>query len=112
MQAEPQDSPVEVHEVLITLEQIPGEPSTPRHVEAKKNLAKVMARDSGAWSSHHSRHRLLDALYGYSKYYERQKIELDRFKGLYKSVTKAQKSVSLSTRVNLFTCRHHTAART
>ncbi|KAM5356833.1 hypothetical protein ACJ41O_003479 [Fusarium nematophilum] len=86
-------SPIEVHEVVVTLEQVSGEPNTPRHVEAKKKLLRNMDRKEGTWNNHHSRHRLLDALYGFSKYYERQKVELDRLEGLYKYVTKAQKSL-------------------
>lgn len=90
-------SPIEVvHEVLVTLEQVAGEPNTPRHAEAKKKLMGNMARDAGTWNKNHPRHRLLDALYGYSKYHERQKAELDRFEGFYKHVTKAQRSVSQS----------------
>lgn len=88
-------SPIEVvHEVVVTLEQIAGEPNTPRHVEAKKKLMSNMARDAGTWNKNHPRHRLLDALYGFSKYHERQKVELDRFEGFYKHVTKSQRAVS------------------
>lgn len=88
-------SPIEVvHEVVVTLEQIAGEPNTPRHAEAKKKLMGNMARDAGTWNKNHPRHRLLDALYGFSKYHERQKVELDRFEGFYKHVTKAQRAVS------------------
>ncbi|KAF5010751.1 hypothetical protein FDECE_3106 [Fusarium decemcellulare] len=86
-------SPVEIHEVFITLEQFSGEPNTLRHVEAKKKLMKSMERKSGTWNNHHPRHRLLDALNGFSKYYERQKAELDRIQGLYKHVNRAQKSL-------------------
>ncbi|KAI8685282.1 hypothetical protein NCS55_00199100 [Fusarium keratoplasticum] len=87
-------SPIEVvHEVVVTLEQFAGEPNTPRHVEAKKKLMGNMARDAGTWNKNHPRHRLLDALYGFSKYHERQKVELDRFEGFYKHVTKAQRAL-------------------
>ncbi|RGP81756.1 hypothetical protein FLONG3_141 [Fusarium longipes] len=78
---------------VISLDQVAGAPNTPRHVEAKKKLTKSMARGWGNWSGHHPRHRLLDALYGYSRYYERQKSELNRLEGLYKHVSKAQKSL-------------------
>ncbi|KAF5024862.1 hypothetical protein F66182_3101 [Fusarium sp. NRRL 66182] len=83
----------EIHQLVVTLEHVSGEPSTSRHVEANKKLAQSLARDSGTWNVHHPRHRLLDALYGYSRYYERQKVDLDRVQGLYKHVSKAQKSL-------------------
>lgn len=95
MQLTPRHSqPGSLHEGIIPLDQISGAPNTPAHVEAKKKLDKSMARGWGNWNVHHPRHRLLDALYGYSRYYERQKAELDRLEGLYKHVSKAQKSVS------------------
>ncbi|KAF9762207.1 hypothetical protein IL306_003500 [Fusarium sp. DS 682] len=75
------------------LEQASCHPDTPRHVEAKKKLDKSMAIGWGNWNAHHPRHRLLDALYGYRRYHERQKAELDRFEGLYKHVSRAQKSL-------------------
>ncbi|KAG8676322.1 hypothetical protein FPOAC1_002325 [Fusarium poae] len=78
---------------VVSLDQISGAPNTPRHVDAYKKLNKAMARGWGNWNAHHPRHRLLDALYGYNRYYERQKLELDRLKGLYKHVSKAQKSL-------------------
>jgi carnosine N-methyltransferase len=86
--------PGSLRDAIVPLDQIAGAPNTPAHVEAKKKLDKSMARGWGNWNAHHPRHRLLDALYGYSRYYERQKAELDRLEGLYKHVSKAQKSVS------------------
>ncbi|KAL9573102.1 hypothetical protein ACKAV7_002787 [Fusarium commune] len=79
--------------VVTSLEQFNCNPDTPRHVEAKKKLDKSMAIGWGNWNAQHPRHRLLDALYGYSRYYERQKAEVDRFEGLYKHVSRAQKSL-------------------
>ncbi|KAF4340510.1 trehalase [Fusarium beomiforme] len=76
-----------------SLEQASYHPDTPRHVEAKKKLDKSMTIGWGNWNAHHPRHRLLDALYGYRRYHERQKAELDRFEGLYKHVSRAQKSL-------------------
>lgn len=81
-------------DAVVSFEEVSSAPNTPRHVEVKKKLAKAMARGWGNWNGHHPRHRLLDALYGYSRYYERQKAELDRLEGLYKHVSRAQKSVS------------------
>ncbi|KAH7253557.1 N2227-like protein-domain-containing protein [Fusarium redolens] len=79
--------------VVTTLEQVSCHPDTPRHVEAKNKLDKSMAIGWGNWNAQHPRHRLLDALYGYRGYHERQKAEVDRFEGLYKHVSRAQKSL-------------------
>ncbi|KAF5577157.1 trehalase [Fusarium pseudocircinatum] len=79
--------------VVTSLEQFSCNPDTPRHVEAKKKLDKSMAIGWGVWNAQHPRHRLLDALYGYRRYHERQKAEVDRFEGLYKHVSRAQRSL-------------------
>ncbi|KHO01250.1 N2227-like protein [Metarhizium album ARSEF 1941] len=50
-----------------------------------------MARDHGTWSPHHPRHRLLDALHGFSKYYEQQRAEVHRLRGLYGQASPSQK---------------------
>ncbi|QPC76725.1 hypothetical protein HYE68_007477 [Fusarium pseudograminearum] len=82
-----------LNQAVVPLEEASETPSTPRHVEANKKLTKAMAKGWGNWNAHHPRHRLLDALYGYSRYYERQKAELGRLEGLYKHVSKAQRSL-------------------
>ncbi|KAF5568494.1 trehalase [Fusarium phyllophilum] len=79
--------------VVTSLEQFSCSPDTPRHVEAKKKLDKSMSIGWGNWNAQHPRHRLLDALYGYRRYHERQKAEVDRFEGLYKHVSRAQRSL-------------------
>lgn len=68
-------------------------PFTPRHHHEKEKLLQRMRKDTGKYTSNHPRHRLLDALHGFSKYYDRQKEEIDRLKGLYKNVSKSQKAV-------------------
>ncbi|KAK1477651.1 hypothetical protein CCUS01_16604 [Colletotrichum cuscutae] len=88
----PEESFVEIHEVKVTLEDIPDEPS-PRHEQEKKNLLKRLSKSHGKWDTNHPRHRLLEALFGFSRYKARQMAELDRWKGLYKHVSKAQKAV-------------------
>lgn len=60
-----------------------------------------MQRDH-SWSSTHPRHRLLDALFGFQSYYERQQAELERFRGLYKHVSKKHKTVRNRTNFFLF----------
>ncbi|KAF6823976.1 methyltransferase domain-containing protein [Colletotrichum plurivorum] len=88
----PVHSLVEIHEVTVTLEDIPQKPS-PRHEQEKKNLLKRMSKSHGKWDTNHPRSRLLDALFGYSRYKPRHMAELDRWRGLYKHVSKAQKKV-------------------
>lgn len=97
--------PVELHEVPVaTLDPEPprvvSSPKTPRHVHEKTNLLDRLRRDKGSWSSNHPRHRLLDALYGFTKYQQRHKEELERLKGLYSKVTKQQHKV--------WSCQNHT----
>ena len=89
------NSPVEVHEVIVTIEQPSGEPITPGHLEAKSKLLDNLRKDQGTWNTNHPRHRVLDALHGFSRYHERQKVELDRIKGLYKQVSKPQRLVDI-----------------
>ncbi|KAH8667188.1 N2227-like protein-domain-containing protein [Ilyonectria robusta] len=87
------NSLVEFHEVIVTIEQITGAPTTTRHTQEKSKLLSSLARPRGSLPTNHPRHRLLDALHGFTRYQERQKTELDRLKGLYKHVSKAQKSL-------------------
>jgi|SRR5688572_14674571 hypothetical protein len=67
-----------------------------RHVEEKERLLKQLSKSNGKWNNNHPRHRLLDALHGFSRYYARQNEEIERLKGLYKKVTKSQKKVRLT----------------
>ena len=90
--------PIEVHQVHITIEehelpQMAPEPTTLRHIHEKQHLLQRLRRDKGKWNSNHPRHRLLDALFGYVDYYERQAAEVERLRGLYKKVTKSQHEV-------------------
>lgn len=85
---------VEIHEVIVTLEDIPDKPS-PRHEHEKKHLMNRLSKSHGKWGAKHPRHRLLDALFGYSRYKVGQMAELDRWKDLYSHVSKAQKKVRL-----------------
>ncbi|KAH6886236.1 N2227-like protein-domain-containing protein [Thelonectria olida] len=85
--------PIEVHQVITTLEQTSGQPSTPRHIKEKQRLLETFVKPKGTLPAGHPRHRLLDALHGFSTYQDRQKAELDRLRGLYKHASKAQKSL-------------------
>jgi hypothetical protein len=101
VQTNPLNSPIEVHEVIVTLEQTSGQPNAPRHVKEKERLSETFVNPKGALPAGHPRHRLLDALHGFTKYQERQKAELDRLRGLYKHASKAQKSVRGTLKCNL-----------
>jgi hypothetical protein len=67
-----------------------------RHCQEKKHLMKRMDRKSGKWGTSHPRYRLLEALWGYYRYRERNMAELNRWRTLYKSVSKKQKRVCQS----------------
>jgi hypothetical protein len=71
-----------------------GAGDSPRHRQEKAHLMKRMNRKTGDWSTSHPRYRLMEALFGFSKYRERSIAELDRWRGLYKNVGKKQKKVS------------------
>ncbi|KFA73941.1 hypothetical protein S40288_00930 [Stachybotrys chartarum IBT 40288] len=85
--------PVEYHQVTVTVEHqkpLSKDPWTERHQKEKDRLLERLKRSNGSWSSNHVRHRLLDALHGFARYYDRQKEELDRLRGLYKRISKPQ----------------------
>ena len=83
------ESLVEFHEVIVTLEDVPDKPSP--HEHEKKSLLRRLSKSHGKWDNNHPRHRLMDAILGFSRYKVGQMAELDRWKGLYKHVSKAQK---------------------
>jgi hypothetical protein len=68
--------------------------NSPRHRQELAHLMNRMERKHGNWGSNHPRHRLLEALLGFSKYRERSMAELDRWRDLYKNVGRKQKRVS------------------
>jgi carnosine N-methyltransferase len=70
---------------------VPSE--SPRHRQEKAHLMKRMDRKHGKWNTVHPRYRLLEALYGFTKYRERNIAELDRWRSMYANVGKAQKKV-------------------
>ncbi|KAK2605858.1 hypothetical protein QQS21_003698 [Conoideocrella luteorostrata] len=90
------DVVVEGHQVSVTFEQqqqqhqMQVSEASGRDIE-KERLLSVMSRNHGTWSSNHPRYRLLDALHGFAKYYERQREDTDRLRGLYKHVSGAQR---------------------
>ncbi|KAH6629125.1 N2227-like protein-domain-containing protein [Boeremia exigua] len=70
-----------------------GASESPRHRHEKVHLMKRMNRKTGKWNTVHPRYRLLEALYGFTKYRERNMAELDRWRSMYGNVGKSQKKV-------------------
>ncbi|KAF2825472.1 N2227-domain-containing protein [Ophiobolus disseminans] len=62
-----------------------------RYRQEKVHLLKRMNQKQGNWGTSHPRYRLMEALFGFTKYRERSMAELDRWRGLYKNVGKKQK---------------------
>ncbi|KAH8172458.1 hypothetical protein LIA77_06713 [Sarocladium implicatum] len=91
----------EVHETILTYfqpslesdDEIETTAISQRHVEEKERLLKRLSKSTGKWNNNHPRHRLLDALHGFERHYDRQNEELDRLKGLYKKAAKHQKKL-------------------
>ncbi|GAB1315871.1 Carnosine N-methyltransferase [Madurella fahalii] len=84
----------EVHQVVVTVEEAElANPETERHLREKERLLQRMSRKHGKWNEHHPRHRLLEALRGFSHYAQTNQQELDRLKGLYSHVSKKQKAL-------------------
>ncbi|KAM4062697.1 hypothetical protein HRG_007521 [Hirsutella rhossiliensis] len=81
----------EVHEITLTLQQY-NQSTIQRHGEERSRLLGTLDKRNGKWTANHARHRLLDALHGFTRYRERQAAELKRLRGLYKNVSKAQKA--------------------
>ena len=59
-------------------------------------LLQRLDRGRGKWDASHTRHRLLDALYGFSKYFDRNVEDVRRWKKLYNGVSRQQKKVGLA----------------
>jgi carnosine N-methyltransferase len=70
-----------------------NEHSSPRHRVENAHLNRRMHRDHGVWGASHPRYRLLEALFAFSRYGERNMAELERWRGLYKNVPQKQKQV-------------------
>jgi hypothetical protein len=89
---------VELHTVFLAVENdivLPDSVRIQQHEKEKGKLLERLNRHHGSWSASHPRHRLLDALHGFTKYAHRQQEEIDRLRGLYKHMSKSQKLVSL-----------------
>lgn len=84
--------------VVQNLQQIGSMPASesPRHRQEKALLMKRIDRKTGKWGTTHPRYRLLEALYGFTRYQERNMAELNRWRTMYTNVNKQQKKVSLA----------------
>ncbi|RYP51010.1 hypothetical protein DL768_003594 [Monosporascus sp. mg162] len=69
------------------------EPSTLRHREEKERLLERLGKKNGNWNLHHPRWRLLKTLWGFSKYRDFSYAEVNRWRDMYKKVTKQQKAI-------------------
>ncbi|KAL4913018.1 N2227-like protein-domain-containing protein [Aspergillus aurantiobrunneus] len=65
----------------------------PRQEEETLRLQHRLQRSTGTWNASHPRHRLLMALYGFTRYKERNLAEVKRWRDLYKHVPKGQKAL-------------------
>ena len=91
----------EIHEIVLTIQTSPGIPDSVRHRHEKSQLLSRLGKGSGTWNTNHPRHRLLQALHGFRRYYERNVAELERWKGLYKHVSKQHRKVSLNAMLSI-----------
>lgn len=80
---------------------------SPRHRQEKAHLMKRMDRKSGKWTTNHPRYRLLEALWAYTRYRERQIAELDRWRSLYKSVSKKQMKARIQSDIEIRNFANH-----
>ncbi|KAH7074190.1 N2227-like protein-domain-containing protein [Paraphoma chrysanthemicola] len=88
------DGPVNIQDpIQMRAMPIIADVNSPRHRQERAHLLRRMARNHGTWGSTHPRLRLLDTLFGFTKYKERQIIELNRWRNLYTNVGKKQKKV-------------------
>ncbi|KAH7128457.1 N2227-like protein-domain-containing protein [Dendryphion nanum] len=62
-----------------------------RHSNENTRLQSRICRRHGSWGHGHPRFRLLNALWGYLSYEELNKVELERWRSLYKNTSKKQK---------------------
>ncbi|RVD86144.1 uncharacterized protein DFL_004434 [Arthrobotrys flagrans] len=65
--------------------------NTPRARDEKRRLLKELSRGHGKWGDQHPRKKLLDALFSYGRYFERNKPDVDRWSQLYNHVSSKHK---------------------
>ncbi|KAK6508706.1 hypothetical protein TWF506_010784 [Arthrobotrys conoides] len=65
--------------------------NTPRAQDEKRRLLKELSRGHGKWGDQHPRKKLLDALFSYSRYFERNVPDVNRWRQLYNHVSSKHK---------------------
>ncbi|CEN61309.1 hypothetical protein ASPCAL07965 [Aspergillus calidoustus] len=65
----------------------------PRQLDEFVRLQGRLQRSTGTWNANHPRYRLLMALYGFSRYKEKNLVEVKRWRDLYKHVPQKQKTL-------------------
>ncbi|PVH99352.1 N2227-domain-containing protein [Periconia macrospinosa] len=66
---------------------------SPRHRIEKAHLLKRLDRKKGKWGPKHPRHRLLEALFAFSKYRERSVAEVEKWRKGYKRLSKGDRKI-------------------
>lgn len=67
--------------------------TSPRHKKEKDELLQRLNRGSKKWNASHPRHRLLDALWAFTQYYDRNHEDLKKWKRLYGKVPSRQRAL-------------------
>ncbi|KAK6343462.1 hypothetical protein TWF730_011051 [Orbilia blumenaviensis] len=81
-----------VEQTYITMQLDEQNPrDTPRARQEKQRLLKQLSRGHGSWGDQHPRKKLLDALYSYSRYSERNIPDVSRWRQLYGHVSSKHK---------------------
>ena len=70
----------------------------------KASLHHRLQRSVRKWDSSHPRHRLLSALYGYSRYREKNLENVNRWRDFFKRIPKKQRSVGCIIPINDDVC--------
>ncbi|KAL4947082.1 N2227-like protein-domain-containing protein [Aspergillus filifer] len=67
--------------------------ANPRQEVENLNLQTRLSRATGKWNASHPRHRLLMALYGFTRYKQLNLAEVKKWRDMYKHVPKTQKNI-------------------
>ncbi|KAL4969444.1 N2227-like protein-domain-containing protein [Aspergillus stella-maris] len=84
----------EITQIIVSnITEITSPPLNPRQEIETLNLQHRLSRRTGKWNASHPRHRLLMALYGFSRYKQLNLAETKKSRDMYKHVPKAQKNL-------------------
>ncbi|BCS21481.1 uncharacterized protein APUU_21913A [Aspergillus puulaauensis] len=82
----------DITQVVVSNITVVEEPNA-RQEEEYTRLQNRLQRSTGTWNANHPRHRLLMALYGFTRYKERNLAEVKRWRDMYKHVPKNQQKL-------------------